>query len=116
MFKHILLALGALVAASAFAAVDINKASQAELEAVKGIGPAMATKMLDERKKAPFKDWNDVTSRVKGVGDAAASKLSQNGLTVNGAAFTGPTAAGAAKAATAAGIKNKVDAGAAAKK
>jgi competence protein ComEA len=110
MFKHIILALGALVAASAFAAVDINKASQAELEAVKGIGPAMAEKMLAERKKAPFKDWNDVTTRVKGVGDASASKFSQNGLTVNGSAFTGPTAAGTAKAATAAGIKQKVDA------
>jgi competence protein ComEA len=110
MFKHIILALGALVAASAFAAVDINTATQAELEAVKGIGPAMAEKMLAERKKAPFKDWNDVTTRVKGVGDASASKFSQNGLTVNGSAFTGPTAAGTAKAATAAGIKQKVDA------
>ena len=65
MFKQIILALGALVAATAFAAVDINKASQAELEAIKGIGPSMAEKMLGERKKAPFKDWNDLTSRVK---------------------------------------------------
>ena len=116
MFKQIVLALGAFVAATAFAAVDINKASQAELEAIKGIGPSMAEKMLGERQKAPFKDWNDLTARVKGVGDASASKFSQNGLTVNGAAFTGPTAAGAAKAATAAGIKKKVDAAPAAKK
>ena len=117
MFKQAILALGALVfAATAFAAVDINKASQAELEAIKGIGPSMSTKMIDERKKAPFKDWNDLTSRVKGVGDASAKKFSENGLTVNGAAFTGPTAAGTAKAATAAGIKNKVEAGPAAKK
>ena len=116
MFKQIILALGALVvAATAFAAVDINKATQAELEAIKGIGPSMAEKMLGERKKAPFKDWNDLTSRVKGVGDASASKFSQNGLTVNGSAFTGPTAAGTTKAATAAGIKKKVDAAPAAK-
>ena len=91
-------------------------ANMRELSRIKGIGPSMAEKMLGERKKAPFKDWNDLTSRVKGVGDASASKFSQNGLTVNGSAFTGPTAAGTAKAATAAGIKKKVDAAPAAKK
>lgn len=116
MFKKIILALGALVAATAFAAVDVNKASQAELESVKGIGPALSTQILGERQKAPFKDWNDLTTRVKGVGDASASKFSQNGLTVNGSAFSGPTAGGAAKAATAAGIKQKVEAAPAAKK
>ena len=82
--------------ASAFAAVDINKASQAELEAIKGIGPSMAEKMLGERQKAPFKDWSDLTTRVKGVGDASASKFSQNGLTVNGTAFAGSAPGGAA--------------------
>ena len=116
MFKQIILALGMLVAATALAAVDINKATQAELEAIKGIGPSLSAKILSERQKGPFKDWNDLTSRVKGVGDAAASRLSQNGLTINGSAFTGPTAAGTAKAATAAGIKQKVDAAPAAKK
>ena len=116
MFKQIILALGMLVAATAFAAVDINKATQAELEAIKGIGPSLSAKILSERQKGPFKDWNDLTSRVKGVGDAAASRLSQNGLTINGSAFTGPTAAGTAKAATAAGIKQKVDAAPPAKK
>ena len=38
MFKRLLAALFALIAATAFAAVDINKANQAELESVKGIG------------------------------------------------------------------------------
>ena len=71
MFKQIVVALAALVAATAFAAVDVNKASQAELESIKGIGPTISTQILDERKKAPFKDWNDLITRVKGVGDAA---------------------------------------------
>jgi len=113
MFKQIILALGALVAATAFAAVDINKASQAELEAVKGIGPSMAAKILSERQKAPFKDWNDVTTRVKGVGDASASKFSQNGLTVNGTAFAGSAPGGAAPvpaATPATGTKKKAEA------
>ncbi len=99
MIKKLLATLLALFAAAAFAAVDANKATQAELEAVKGIGPAISTKIIDERKKAPFKDWNDMVERVKGVGDGNAAKFSTEGLTVNGAAFKGaaPVAAAAKK-------------------
>ena len=89
MIKKIIAGLLALFAAAAFAAVDANKATQAELEAVKGIGPAIATKIIDERKKGSFKDWNDMVERVKGVGEGNAAKFSTEGLTVNGAAFSG---------------------------
>ena len=89
MIKKILAAMLALFAAVAFAAVDANKATQAELEAVKGIGPSIATKILDERKKGSFKDWNDMVERVKGVGEGNAAKFSAEGLTVNGATFSG---------------------------
>ena len=99
MIKKILAAMLALFAAVAFAAVDANKATQAELEAIKGIGPAIATKILDERKKGSFKDWNDMVERVKGVGENNAAKFSTEGLTVNGAAFTGAPAKTAAPAA-----------------
>ena len=75
MFKQIIIALGALVAATAFAAVDVNKASQAELESIKGIGPTISAQILGERQKAPFKDWSDLTTRVKGVGDASAAQV-----------------------------------------
>ena len=92
MIKKILVAMLALFAAVAFAAVDVNKATQAELEAIKGIGPAIAGKILDERKKASFKDWNDMVERVKGVGERNAAKFSAEGLTVNGAAFAGAPA------------------------
>lgn len=98
MIKKILAAMLALFAAVAFAAVDANKATQAELEGVKGIGPAIAGKILDERKKGAFKDWEDMVTRVKGVGEGNAAKFSAEGLTVNGAAFAGAPA----KAATAA--------------
>ena len=97
MIKKILAAMLALFAAVAFAAVDVNKATQAELEAVKGIGPAIAGKILDERKKASFKDWNDMVERVKGVGERNAAKFSAEGLTVNGAAFAGAPAKPVAK-------------------
>ena len=99
MIKKILAAMLALFAAVAFAAVDVNKATQAELEAVKGIGPVIAGKILDERKKSSFKDWNDMVERVKGVGEGNAAKFSTEGLTVNGAAFAGAPAKPAAKVA-----------------
>jgi len=99
MIKKILAAMLALFAAVAFAAVDANKATQAELEAVKGIGPAIAGKILDERKKGDFKDWQDMVTRVKGVGENNAAKFSTEGLTVNGAAFAGAPAKAVAPAA-----------------
>ena len=96
MIKRLFAALFAVLltlgAASAFAAVDANKATQAELEAVKGIGPSISGKILDERKKANFKDWPDLVERVKGVGDANAAKFSTEGLTVNGQGFKGAAA------------------------
>ncbi len=91
MFKKLLAALLAFTAIAAFAAVDVNKASQAELEGIKGIGPAMSTRILDERKKAAFKDWADMTERVKGIGEGNAKKFSAAGLTVNGSSYQ-PTA------------------------
>ena len=93
MFKKLLCVLAMLFAATAaLAAVDVNKADQATLESVKGIGVKMSTRILDERKKSPFKDWADLMGRVKGIKDHAAAKLSKQGLTVNGAGFDGDAA------------------------
>jgi competence protein ComEA len=97
MLKKILAIITLLYASVAFAAVDVNKATAAELDSVKGIGPAISTKIIDERKKGNFKDWNDFIERVKGVGEGNAAKFSSEGLTVNGAGFKG--AAPAAPAA-----------------
>ncbi len=117
MIKRLFAALFAVLltlgAASAFAAVDANKATQAELESVKGIGPSISGKILDERKKANFKDWSDLVERVKGVGDGNAAKFSTEGLTVNGQGFKG-AAAPAAKPAKADKAAVKSDAPAAA--
>ena len=70
----------------AFAAVDANTADQAQLESVKGIGPAIATKIIAERKKGNFKDWKDLEDRISGIGDKNSVKFSQAGLTVGGQA------------------------------
>ena len=106
-------------AASAAAAVDVNKASAAELDSIKGIGPSLSGKILDERKKATFKDWPDFISRVKGMGDKKASKLSREGLTVNGASLKGdamPAKPMATPAGAAAGAGSAASAPAAVKK
>lgn len=98
MFKKLLLAVASLIATMgfAFAQVDVNKADQAALDSVKGIGPKMSKTIIDERKKGgDFKDWADFEKRVKGVGEKNASKLSQAGLTLNGQAKPNAPAAAA---------------------
>jgi competence protein ComEA len=93
---------------SAAAAIDLNKANQADLESIKGIGPAMSGRILDERKKAEFKDWLDFIDRIKGVGPGNAAKFSDAGLTVGGASYTRmgtPPAKGKARAASASDAK-----------
>ncbi|MGA0572390.1 ComEA family DNA-binding protein [Variovorax sp. VNK109] len=107
MLKKILLATAMLWASASFAA-DVNKASAAELDSVKGIGPSLSTRILDERKKGEFKNWDDFMQRMKGVKDARAAKLSAEGLTVNGEAFKGagkPAGKAAAKVADKAAAK-----------
>ncbi len=79
--------------AFSWAAVDVNQASAAELDSIKGIGPAMSERILEERKKGNFKDWPDFIGRVKGIGQANASKFSSAGMTVGGATFAGAAAA-----------------------
>lgn len=88
MFKFITTLVLAFASAVAFAAVDVNKASVAELEAIKGIGTHMAARILEARQTSPFANWTDFTVRVKGVGPGNAAKFSAEGLTVGGAAFT----------------------------
>ena len=96
MIKRLLAAVLAFMAFAAFAAVDANKGTAAELDSIKGIGPAISTKIIDERKKGNFKDWSDLISRVSGIGETSAGKLSDAGLTVNGQSYK--AAAPAAKA------------------
>ena len=93
LIKIIIAATLALASALAFAAVDVNKASQAELESIKGIGPAMSGKILEARKTGSFKDWPDLAARVKGIGTAKAGKFSGEGLTVNGSVYSATAAA-----------------------
>ena len=97
MFKKLLAFFAAMTIAAAFAAVDVNKATPAELDGIKGIGPSISAKIVDERKKGNFKSWEDFIERVNGIGEGNAAKFSAEGLTVGGAGYKGAAAAPAKK-------------------
>lgn len=85
--KHLLAALCALLLSFnvAWAAVNANQASVDELQTVRGIGPSIANRIVEERRKGPYKSLDDLQVRVKGVGEASIRKMSAGGLTVSGA-------------------------------
>ncbi|WP_027795333.1 ComEA family DNA-binding protein [Paraburkholderia acidipaludis] len=92
MFRK-LLAAALFVAAvgHAFAAVDVNTANEDALRGIKGIGPARAKAILDERgAHGPFKDASDLGKRVKGMGGHTVERLQAEGLSI------GPASAQAA--------------------
>lgn len=82
MFRTLIASLLATLSFAAFAAVDVNTATQAELEALRGVGTTLSTRVLAEREKGKFKDWADLIQRVRGVGAGSATRLSEAGLTV----------------------------------
>ena len=81
-----LLALG-FIATAWSQELDLNKASEMELDGLNGVGPAMTRQVMNERLKSPFKDWADVTARIKGIGPQKANSLSAQGVRVQGLAF-----------------------------
>lgn len=77
----LLLAAVGFVALPAWSAVNINTATQSELEAVKGLGPAKAKAIIAYREKnGAFKSVDDLNN-VKGFGKASVKKM-QNDLYV----------------------------------
>ncbi len=88
-----LLAFALAFASSAVAALEVNTATQAQLEALPGLGVASTERLLAERERAPFRDWADLMRRMKGLKRASAAKLSAAGLTVGGVAYAAESAA-----------------------
>jgi competence protein ComEA len=82
--------LGVALAGGAVAhAVDLNTATQTELESVRGVGPKTAETIMRERQKGgAFKSFEDFSGRVRGIGTKRAQKLRDAGLTVGPAATT----------------------------
>ncbi len=87
--RLLLLALLALQSLGAFAenSLELNKATQAQLESLAGVGPDLAERILQARERKPFEDWADLRRRVAGIGPKLARKLSDQGLRVQGLSF-----------------------------
>ena len=97
--RQFILGLAAMLfCAACLAGVDVNTASEAELDGIKGIGPALSAKILKARQQDRFKDWSDLMQRVKGIQPRSARQLSASGLTVNGIGY--PSATGQAQQPT----------------
>lgn len=108
--RNFIALLAAVFAIQAFAAVNVNQATQAELETVKGIGPGLSSKIVKARQTAEFKSWGDLVERVGGIGPGNAARFSKAGLTVSGAAYEGqatPTTKGSKASAKAEGAEPK---------
>ena len=88
MLKKLLLLCAFMLAASTVAAVDVNQATEAELDGIRGFGPGTTRTILAERDKGEFKDWSDFIKRVKGIGAKSAVKYSAQGLTISGRSYT----------------------------
>ncbi len=76
-----------LLTGIAWAQVDLNKAQEIELDGLNGLGPTMTRAIMNERQKAPFRDWTDVMQRVKGIGPKKAASLSEQGVRVQGQSY-----------------------------
>ena len=74
--KKTLTGILALFAATcAMAAVNINSASQSELETLPGVGPAKAKAIVEYRKQHGAFKTVDELKNVKGIGEGIFSKL-----------------------------------------
>jgi len=56
--------------------VDINTATQAELESLPGIGPALAQKIITYRQTKPFDSIEEI-KKVSGIGDKNFEKFKE---------------------------------------
>ncbi len=75
MKKLISILVASLFAFPAISAVNVNTATQSQLEAIKGVGPAKAKAIIDYREaNGGFKSLSDL-DKVKGFGKATIDKL-----------------------------------------
>jgi competence protein ComEA len=89
MIRSSLIALALAALAPCAAAAEVNEASLAELQDVRGVGKTLAQRITRERAAhGAFKDWQDLIRRVNGVGPGTARNASDGGLLVRGSTYT----------------------------
>lgn len=76
-------AIGASLSDAMASPINVNSASQSELESIKGLGPSKARAIISEREDGGFyHDANDLQKRVRGIGMKSVEKMVDNGLTI----------------------------------
>ncbi len=66
-------------------ALELNTATQRQLEQLDGIGATMARRIVEERRRdGDFRHWDDLRQRVRGISQDKAGQWSDQGLTVAG--------------------------------
>lgn len=63
----------------AMSLTQLNSASKEDLMQINGIGEKKAAAIIKERKKGKFKSYDDLASRVNGIGTQTASNI-KNGV------------------------------------
>lgn len=64
-------------------AIDANRATAEQLQTLRGIGPAMAARIIAERERHPFASLDDLARRVRGVGVRRLRQWQEAGLLVS---------------------------------
>ncbi len=94
----LILAMWLAMVGAALAQININTATKAQLDGLKGIGPAKAQAVIDYRtKNGPFKTVDDL-EKVSGIGPATMKDL-RDKITVAGGAAPAKDAKADTKAA-----------------
>lgn len=93
----LLLTAGLGVTAPNAHAVDVNQATATQLESIRGIGPRTAEIIVRERERGgAFESLDDLSERVRGIGQKKAQALQAAGLTIGGKADAAAAPKGAA--------------------
>lgn len=83
MVTLLLPAIGVGISSAGASPVNVNSASQSELETIKGLGPAKARAIIAEREEGgSYHDAHDLQKRVRGIGMRSVEKLVDQGLTI----------------------------------
>ena len=73
-----------LISLSSAMAADINTATRAEIEAVRGVGVVLTDRIIEQRKIKPFQSWQDAQKRVRGLGKRNVAGFRDADMRING--------------------------------
>lgn len=73
-------------------ALEVNLATASELQVLRGVGPKMAERVIQERERAgPFTSLDDLSERVRGIGAKRLASFRAAGLTASTSAVPAQT-------------------------